>query len=379
VSDPGRGFADLADALTARFGAGVAEPWPDFEDWAFRVFEHQFATNAVYRAFAEGRRATPADVRRWEDIPAVPATAFKHLPLLSGDPARVERVFRTSGTTRGGEERGAHHVLSLGLYRAAALPGLRANLLPEGGRIRILSLIPPAERRPESSLATMMAFALAELGSEGSGTFTDADDGVDGTRFEAALQRAQEEGEPVLVAGTAFALQHWLEIGEARFHLAEGSRLMETGGFKGRAREVAREDLHAGLADRLGIPPERMVGEYGMTELLSQFWEPALRDEVDPRARPGLAGHRVSHRRFVAPPWVRTRILDPVSLEEVARGAPGLLCHVDLANAGSVAVVLTEDLGLRVEGGFRVLGRVPGAEPRGCSLALEELLGAGRD
>jgi hypothetical protein len=155
---------------------------------------------------------------------------------------------------------------------------------------------------------------------------------------------------------------HWLDRGGARVRLPDGSRLMETGGFKGRSREVSRDDLYRALTDRLGVPPERIVNEYGMTELLSQFWEPVLREGTDRR------------RRHVGPPWVRTRVLDPVTLEDVAAGEPGLLCHLDLANVGSVAAVLTEDLGVAVEDGFRLLGRAPGAEPRGCSLALEELL-----
>jgi hypothetical protein len=117
-----------------------------------------------------------------------------------------------------------------------------------------------------------------------------------------------------------------------------------------------------------------MVNEYGMTELLSQFYEPVFR--VGGAARADLGSAPLENRRHVGPPWVRTRVLDPETLEPCAPGAPGLLCHLDLANAGSVAAVLTADLGVADEGGFRVLGRAPGAEPRGCSLALEELLEA---
>ena len=118
---------------------------------------------------------------------------------------------------------------------------------------------------------------------------------------------------------------------------------------------------------RLGIPSSCVVNEYGMTELLSQFYEPVLSSPPAPA---------LAERYHVAPPWVRTRVLDPVSLAPVRPGQPGLLCHLDLANAGSAACVLTEDMGVAVEGGFRLLGRAPGAEPRGCSLATEDLLRA---
>ena len=116
-----------------------------------------------------------------------------------------------------------------------------------------------------------------------------------------------------------------------RIRLATGSRLMETGGFKGRSREVERRDLYQGVHDRLGIPMEAVVNEYGMTEMLSQFYEPVL-------SRAGAA-RAPDARWHVAPPWVRTRILDPITLEPVAEGEPGLLCHHDLANAGSVAEI----------------------------------------
>ena len=145
---------------------------------------------------------------------------------------------------------------------------------------------------------------------------------------------------------------------------------MDTGGFKGRSRTVSRATLYDELRERIGVPISSMINEYGMTELLSQFYEPVLR-EGEPIG--GLPG-----RRFVGPPWIRTRVLDPRDLTPVPDGAEGVLCHLDLANVGSVAHVLTEDRGVAVEGGFRVLGRPPGAPDRGCSLAMDAMLEAVR-
>jgi hypothetical protein len=370
VSEASATFDGLARELADGFAEGVAAPWGEerFGDLALRVFAYQFEANHAYGAFARGRGITPTDLKDWRGIPPVPTTAFKHLPLVAGDPARVERVFRTSGTSRGRSDRGEHHVLSLDLYRASALPNLRAHLLPEGGRIRILSLIPSADAQPHSSLSTMMDFAVRDLGAPGSAGFAHPERGVDHEAFGAALRRAVDEATPVLVAGTAFAFVHWLdEVRERAWQvrLPAGSRIMETGGFKGRSREVPRDVLYRELELRTGIPSARMVNEYGMTELLSQFYEPVLLEGAG------------SPRRHRGPPWVRTRVLHPETLEEVADGEPGLLCHLDLANLGSVAAVLTEDLGVRWRDGFEVLGRAPGAEPRGCSLALEDLLAAG--
>lgn len=369
-------FEVLAGDLATRFERGIDATWPDFDQVAREVFAYQYRTNPPYRAFAESRGRSPDQVERWQDIPAVPASAFKHLALVSGDPSRVERVFRTSGTTlQGPSGRGAHHVLSLGLYEAAALPNLAAHLVPDaagGTRPRLLSLVPDDRELPESSLATMMGFARSRLAG-GSEVLASTDGELDMTRTFAALSAASGDGVPVWVAGTAFAFVHLLDQAGARgwrVELPAGSRLMETGGFKGRSRAVPRPDLYAGLEATLGVPTPRMVNEYGMTELLSQFYEPVLRTAGAPAALDG--------RHHVGPPWVRTRVLDPETLEPLATGETGLLCHLDLANLGSVAAVLTADVGVAVEGGFRVLGRAPGAEPRGCSLALESLLEARR-
>jgi hypothetical protein len=251
------------------------------------------------------------------------------------------------------------------------LPNLAANLDVTGRKIRILSLIPPASLQPDSSLATMLSFAVDAFGASGSASFAGADASIDAAAFHRALVRAAADDVPVWVAGTAFALVHWLDVARARgwkVALPPGSRLMETGGFKGRSREVPRPALYELLHERLGVPIGRMVNEYGMTELLSQFYEPVLRAGGQANASD------LARRHHVGPPWVRTRVLDPTTLVPCPVGVPGLLSHMDLANLGSVAAVLTADMGVAVEGGFRVLGRAPGAEPRGCSLALEELL-----
>lgn len=365
------GFEALATDLAEAFSAGVAAPWDDgaFDALARRVFAWQFAHNPTYRRYCRDRGATPDTVLGWTGIPPVPTAAFKHLDLAPGP---LEATFRTSGTTGGTERRGRHGVRSLALYRAACLPNLETHLVPEGGRLRLLSLVPPAAAAPESSLARMLEFAREAFDDGRGGSFAAPSGELDLPGFTQALERAVDEGYPVWVAGTAFAFVHWMDgVADGRVprvELPAGSRVMETGGFKGRTREVPGAVLYRGIEATLGVPPSWIVNEYGMTELLSQFYDGVA--GAGPRPEPG---HRV-HR---PPPWMRTRVLDPVSLEPVAPGAPGILCHVDLANLGSVAAVLTEDRGVAVEGGgFRLLGRMAGAEARGCSLTLEDLLSA---
>lgn len=359
--------ARLRDDLIGVMGAGVGTPLPDadFDDLARRVSERQWERNPAFARFCEARGVRPGSWSSWRALPPVPARAFRERGLVSRGPAQA--VFRTSGTTGGAAGRGEHRVPDLSLYHASLLPNFAAHLLPGGARPPMISLIPSPREVPDSSLSHMIGVVEAELAPE-TRYFVDGDGRLDEHGLRFALGEAESVQAPVLVVGTAFAFVHLLDALAARstrFRLPEGSRVMETGGFKGRSRTVPREELYAAIGSRLGIPSDRIVNEYGMTELLSQFYEPVL-----------TGGARL-HR---PPPWVRTRVLDPATLEPLPPGRAGLLCHFDLANMGSVCCVLTEDLGVEPpeakRRGFRVLGRNPGAEPRGCSLAMDDLMTA---
>lgn len=369
------GFAKLTDDLKTTFRGSMAGPWPDerFGEWALRVFQYQFEANPTYSRYCRNRGLDPSVLERWEEIPPVPTSAFKVVPLVSGDPSRVQRVFRTSGTTRGAGSRGAHYVLDLDLYRASLTPNIEAHLYPPGPVPRLLALVPSPDEVPDSSLSFMLAEALSVLSDGDGGFFVRPSEGLDVVGLSRALATATEEGVPVLLAGTAFAFVHWLGyLAEtaSRYELPAGSRILETGGFKGRSRALSRPEFYQALSSAHAVPIERIVNEYGMTELLSQRYEPLL---SEPQS--GSSAGSLEHRRHVAPPWMRTRVLDPVSLEPVPVGREGLLCHYDLANAGSVMAVLTEDLGsVDDEGRLRFAGRLEGAEPRGCSLAMDQLL-----
>lgn len=340
---------------------------------AREVFRHQFESNPVYGAYCRGRGRTPESVRGWRDVPPVPATAFKRLDLYSGLPGSAsppEVVFETSGTTRGSGARGRHPVADLSLYRDASIPWFGVHLVPEDAPLPVLALVPSPEAAPTSSLSRMMGFVMDRWGDEGSAFLADPESGVDHGRTGSALERVVAEGRPALLMGTAFAWVHWLEQAGRdgrRLALPEGSRLMETGGFKGRARAVPRTELYRALTEALGIPEARIVNEYGMTELLSQMYESHL-----PAGGPAT-------RRHVAPPWLGLQVLDPETLSPLDPGEPGLLAFFDMANAGSVSAVLTEDVGrVDPDGALRLEGRTAGAEPRGCSLAMEDLLEARR-
>lgn len=348
--------AELAAAIRASDGAAR---FP-FEAWALRVFAHQFARNAPYRAFCERRGVTPGTVGAWDDVPPVPTAAFRRSDLACGAP---EAVFRTSGTTGGPEARGQHPVPHLDLYRASALTACAHFLLPDGVRLRALFLLPPPAERPDSSLVRMCAW-VGDVLATGTEWFAGAD-GLHVSRLDERLRAAEACGEAVLLAGPTAAFVRLFDAASP-VRLGPGSRLMDTGGAKGMTRPLSRAGFLRACWTQLGIAGYFCVNEYGMTELCSQRYDSVLRDR--------FAGRSLDGRRLVAPPWLRTRVLDPDTLEPVAAGQVGLLCHHDLANAGSVSAVLTEDLGRTVaDDGIALAGRVSGAPPRGCGMLLADL------
>jgi hypothetical protein len=182
------------------------------------------------------------------------------------------------------------------------------------------------------------------------------------------------DAEPVALLGTSFAFVHLLEAFErgsyadVKLRLPRGSRIMETGGFKGRSREVTRDELYRSLDERLGIPHDHIVNQYGMTELGSQFYDSQLHESLG-TASPGP-------RRKLGPPWARVRLIDPERGDEAKPGATGMVVVHDLANTGSIAALQTADLGRRVwdaDDGFEILGRAEGAETRGCAVAADQM------
>jgi hypothetical protein len=368
-----RGAGDPARAeLDAAVLAWMREPeWRHdearFEGLALELFAFQFAHCAAYRRYCEARGRTPHEVARAAEIPPVPTGAFKELTLVSFAPERMLHHFRTSGTSARG--RGVLHLDTLALYEASLLPAFRRHVLPglrPGERARIAVLASSPEEAPDSSLSHMFGVVLRDLGDTESRFFL-RDGALAHDALLEALDAACASGTPVALCGTAFAFVHLLDALAARRRallLPPGSRAMETGGFKGRARERSREALYAEIGAGLGIPASRIVNQYGMTELASQFYDSVL---LDPQAP----------RRKLAPPWTRVRIVDPLRGELLPAGRSGAIVVQDLANTGSILAVQTADLGVAVGDGFEVLGREPGAEERGCSIAVDQLLGEG--
>jgi hypothetical protein len=352
-----------AAALDARIHAAIAAYALDdaaFERLACDIFAYQFRCNAPYAAYARSRGVSSGRLPRTaREIPAVPAAAFKEAVLSTAGAGAAALWFETSGTTAG--VGGRHYLEAADLYEAALLAGFDRALLADGARLRYLLLVPDARRRPHSSLGFMLDRIAAARGDGRDGRFVDGDD-FDADGFVRALDAAVADDVPVCIATTAFALVAALDELAARGRsvaLPAGSRIMETGGFKGRSRIVERAELYAAASARFGLPTAAIVAEYGMTELSSQYYD-------SPASRPSTL------RAKLWPPWLRPVVVDPLG-EPVPLGVVGAIRHIDCANRSSVVAVETEDLGALTPGGLILLGREAGAELRGCSLDAEDL------
>lgn len=303
---------------------------------------------------------------RGEVLPAaVPTDVFRERRLTSFDAAEDVRVFRTSGTTS--DARGVHPFRDLSLYDHAARTFGKAMFFPDVTRMRLVLLVPSEREVMDSSLGYMIARFADWFGAD----VTWAMEGgvIDGDAITKALSAAEREGAPVALLGTSFAFVHAEEaLGARRFSLPPRSRIMQTGGFKGRSRTFEPDEMRALLAARYGVEEAFIVSEYGMTELSSQLWESTLRETL-------LGGH-VGPRRLMAPPWMRCVRVDPVTLAETS--GEGIFRLYDPVNLDGIAAIQTSDRVLALSDGFRVLGRTEGATPRGCSLAADALLGGAR-
>lgn len=348
----------------------------EFNALAMELFRLQYDSVQPYRTWCETKGARPSSVSHWSQIPAIPTAAFKELELTCLPIEQRHTVFHSSGTTRHRPSRHWHNAMSVGLYEASLLAWFQPHLLPEHGRdkecsLQWLALTPPPSLAPRSSLVHMLGTVISRFGS-GKAVFAaqPASDNTWSLDVDAAcamLDEAETENIPVCILTTAF---HCVELTRnlaergKRIRLALGSRLMETGGYKGRSREISKRELYDMVRDRLGITAEYCVSEYGMTELSSQAYDWVA-------GKSGRSSCHLSHetaRSFSFPPWARIQVISPETSRPVSQGETGLLGICDLANVYSVMAVQTDDLVVLRNNGFEFVGRRAGSEPRGCSL-----------
>ncbi|MBK9336983.1 MAG: acyl transferase [Lewinellaceae bacterium] len=316
----------------------------DFEALAWQVFRYQAAGNVLYARYLEllGRR--PEQISNLSEIPLLPASLFKKYAIQTGDWA-AQTEFSSSSTT--GQTPSRHLVRDIDFYLENARRGFAA-FYGDPSEWCVLALLPSYLERAGSSLVAMADYFIRLSGHPRSGFFLhNYDDLCD------ALEECRAAGTRTLLLGVSFAL---LDFAERCPMDLSGITIMETGGMKGRRKELTRQELHAALRQAFGVTG--VHSEYGMTELFSQAYSRPGGGTV-PVFAPSATLRAVAHE-----------IYDPLC--PAASGRTGVLGFVDLANLDTCSFIATEDVGrVHADGTFEVLGRLDAAEWRGCNLMVE--------
>jgi hypothetical protein len=313
----------------------------DFWQTALEVYNYQFVNNRVYREFVTLLGRVNSTVTSLEEIPFLPVEFFRdHKIITSERPAQI--IFESSGTT--GILPGRHYVSDLILYEESFLKAFRL-FYGDPAKYLIIALLPSYTEREGSSLVYMADKLIKESRHSLSGFYK----GKTGEILN-VINKGREEGAIILLLGVSFAL---LDLAESESPDLSGVIVMETGGMKGRRKELTRSELHSTLKEKLHV--NTVHSEYGMTELMSQAYS---------------SGDGI----FYCPPWMKIVIRDPQDPLSIfdKPGKTGGINIIDLANLNSCSFIATGDLGkLHDDGGFEVLGRFDNSDIRGCNLMAE--------
>ena len=311
----------------------------DFKKVTFEVFAHQFKNNRVYRSFCDLLYIHPSDVKTIEEIPFLPIEFFKKRKVLSSL-EEIEEVFSSSGTT--GATTSKHFVTNINYYKESYLKGFQ-HFYGDVNQYTILALLPNYLERKGSSLIFMVDDLIRKSNNLDSGFYLNNLD-----ELAKKLVELNESNKKVLLIGVSFALLDLVE--KYQFNLSNAI-VMETGGMKGRRKELIRNELHSILQEGFGV--NKIHSEYGMTELLSQAYS---------------KGNGV----FETPPWMNILIRDTEdALTILPKNKNGGINIIDLANYNSCSFIATQDLGKVFENNtFEVIGRFDNSDIRGCNLMV---------
>jgi len=311
----------------------------EFKQVALNVFKHQFKNNKVYRSFCDLLYIHPSNITKVEEIPFLPIQFFKSRKILSSL-EEVQETFTSSGTT--GSITSKHFVTDINLYKESYLNGF-SHFYGNIEDYVVLALLPNYLEREGSSLVFMVDDLIQKSKNSESGFYLNNIE-----ELAKKLTEQDKKGQKVLLIGVSFALLDLIET--AQFNL-KNTIIMETGGMKGRRKELVREELHQILQNGFGV--SEIHSEYGMTELLSQ-------------------GYSDGNGVFKTPPWMKilTRDTeDALTIQQI--GKTGGINVIDLANYNSCSFIATQDLGkVHKNGTFEIIGRFDNSDIRGCNLMV---------
>ncbi|HBY90098.1 MAG: LuxE/PaaK family acyltransferase [Ruoffia tabacinasalis] len=327
------------------------EEYKSFDEVAIQLFRYLYQNNLAYQQYCRKKGIGLKQVRHWKDIPSVSTEAFKSSFLSVTPEEECSYVFMTSGTTNG--NKGKHYHRDLDVYDLSAKESFKNFVSAKKYPMAIL--FPDEKNMPHSSLSHYLSLLKAD-GTKDSAHFVSKD----GLELEKLIEWTQKhEHTPVMILGASYNYVHLLDSLEDKnksIHLHEDSLIFDTGGFKNFSRSYSENDFYKLLKDRFKVKT-KIVNMYGMTELSSQYY-----------SKIELGGKNIKR----GPHWIRFKIIDPITEQEVPKGEIGLLVHVDLANINSVPAIQTGDLAIEREGGFELVGRQPLIESRGCSLSAQQ-------
>jgi len=311
----------------------------EFKTKALEVFEFQYRNNLVYQKFCSHLKKSLSNVKHIDDIPFLPIEFFKSKTIVSTTD-KPQALFTSSGTT--GNTTSIHQVTDLSIYEQSYINCFN-KFYGSTSSYCILALLPSYLERKGSSLIFMVDDLIKKSNHPESGFYLD-----DFKSLRNKLERLDNEGVTVLLIGVSFALLDFVEKHPLKL---KNTIIMETGGMKGRRKELIREELHQTLQNGFGV--DAIHSEYGMTELLSQAYS---------------KGHGI----FNTPPWMKVCIRDtedPLTMQ--SEGKTGGLNIIDLANVNSCSFIATQDLGKSyADGSFKILGRFDYSDIRGCNLLV---------
>ncbi|MDQ6609065.1 MAG: acyl transferase [Bacteroidota bacterium] len=305
----------------------------DFLQIALDIFQHQYLTSAVYKAYCEAIKANPQQVKRIDQIPFLPIQFFKNFEVTAGL-FHPQVVFKSSGTS--GEKTSHHHLKEVAVYETSFLNCFKIFYgNPEGACI--LGLLPSYLEKGDSSLVYMVDCLIKKSGHRLSGFYL-----YEHQKLKETLLQAEAAGERTILFGVSYAL---LDFAEAFPMPLQNTTIIETGGMKGRKKEITKDALYHQL--KAAFSMNEIHSEYGMTELLSQAY--------------GVNG------LYRTPPWMKVLLreeTDPFSFSS----STGVINVIDLANFNSCSFIATDDRGrLHKDERFEILGRLDNSDIRGCS------------
>ena len=308
-----------------------------FDLQVIQLYEKQFSNNLIYRSFCDLVHKHPSDCESVIEIPFLPISFFKTHKVLTGNP-ECSHIFESSGT---GGKTSSHHVADIEVYEQSFFNCFEL-FYGHPNQFAVIGLLPGYLEKPNSSLIYMIQKLIEISDCVDSGFYLD-----NYQKLHDVLKRREQANQKTFLLGVSFALMDFAEQFPCSL---QHTIVVETGGMKGRRKELVREELHAQLKQYLDVGD--IQSEYGMTELLSQ-------------------AYAKDNGRFRCPPWMKVLVRNPNNPLDIQAHGTGCLNIIDLANKNSCAFIGTDDLGrVYSDGTFEVIGRADSSDVRGCNLMV---------